>query len=130
MPRIQYSTLSTVAVQCDIATGYTPAVGDLVQLSGDYEVAAQTDGEQNFGHVSQITATSDNRASKVTIETRGAIIREALVDTGNLSAGDLVVKVGVNTVRPYVAGSDDASLIGGLCVQGADVGETCHFLSY
>ena len=102
-----------------IDAGYTsPAVGDKVKISGDYEVAAATEAAVVIGEVFAINKGSDNVEESLTIELRSAKI-DSVVAQADVVAGEFVVIYNATQVRPYVQGTDLPEEIYGIALSGA-----------
>lgn len=106
-----------LSVAFDSHSGYTtPAANDIVAISGDYEVAAATDGDIVLGYVTNVTTTQP---------TKNVVVKTAyktcmtLTASAAITAGNLIVAAGSNKFRAYNAGTDSFYHVVGLAIEGA-----------
>ena len=98
-------------------SGYTtPAADDIVSISGDYEVAASTDGDIVVGIVTNV---DDNVPVKSVVVKTAYKTLTTLTASASITAGNLIVAAGSNKFRAYNAGTDSFYHVVGLAVQGA-----------
>ena len=123
--RTQHDAL--VGAKFAIADGYTPVLGDKVEVSDDYEVQAATADSVPVGEVFAINQGSDNVAASVTVEMNGAKV-DRLIASGIIAAGALVKIASATEVIVWVSGTDDASIVYGLALEGAGDTESLDVL--
>lgn len=108
-----------VAAPFTVNSGYTtPAVGDKVTISDDYEVNAVAADGLVLGEVFAINEASGNVNATLTVELRGQKI-DRVVASGGVSAGALVKIAGVNSVATWISGAGLTRILYGIALEAA-----------
>lgn len=108
-----------VARRMEIASGYsTPAVGDSVKVSGENEVDLVGDEEHCIGTVLAINTAGGNVLATVTVELRGAAVRNG-VASGTVTVGDRVQSAAAQELKTWAPGAGLSALIRGTALTGA-----------
>lgn len=118
--------LNVLAVAFAPASGYTPAAGDIVKVSGVWEVNKCATGDIFLGRVNNVDIYQPTRTVNVNTRFSGCV---PLIASAAVTAGALIVPGGSNKVRAFNAETDGPEDIMGIAIETAAAdGDTIYSL--